>query len=77
MPRRWMLLAQGLLAAALCLGLLEAGLRAGASVLKARRERRSLEALQKKGDYRILCAIDDSSATVVIVKIGHRRDVYR
>ena len=31
----------------------------------------------RQGDYRILYAIDDLSATVVIVKIGHRRDVYR
>jgi len=31
----------------------------------------------RQGDYRILYAIDDASATVVIVKIGHRRDVYR
>lgn len=31
----------------------------------------------RQGDYRILYAIDDPSATVVIVKIGHRRDVYR
>jgi mRNA interferase RelE/StbE len=31
----------------------------------------------RQGDYRILYAIDDPSATAVIVKIGHRRDVYR
>ena len=31
----------------------------------------------RQGDYRILYAIDDPAATVVIVKIGHRRDVYR
>lgn len=31
----------------------------------------------RQGDYRILYAIDDPSATVRIVKIGHRRDVYR
>ena len=31
----------------------------------------------RQGDYRILYAIDDPSATVVIVKIGHRRNVYR
>lgn len=31
----------------------------------------------RQGDYRILYAIDDSSTTVVIVKIGRRRDVYR
>jgi mRNA interferase RelE/StbE len=31
----------------------------------------------RQGDYRILYAIDDLSATVLIVKIGHRREVYR
>jgi mRNA interferase RelE/StbE len=31
----------------------------------------------RQGEYRILYAIDDPSATVVIVKIGHRRDVSR
>ena len=31
----------------------------------------------RQGDYRILYTIDDASATVVVVKIGHRRDVYR
>jgi mRNA interferase RelE/StbE len=31
----------------------------------------------RQGDYRILYSIDNASAAVVIVKIGHRRDVYR
>ncbi len=30
-----------------------------------------------QGDYRVLYAIDDGEATVTVVKIGHRRDVYR
>jgi mRNA interferase RelE/StbE len=29
------------------------------------------------GDYRILYRIDDSQRRVLIVHIGHRRDVYR
>jgi mRNA interferase RelE/StbE len=28
----------------------------------------------REGDYRILYAIDDAAHTVVVVKIGHRRD---
>jgi len=31
----------------------------------------------RQGDYRILFAVDDEELTVVVVKIGHRRDVYR
>jgi mRNA interferase RelE/StbE len=31
----------------------------------------------RQGDYRILYTIDDAAFTVVVVKIGHRRDVYR
>ncbi len=31
----------------------------------------------RQGDYRILYAVDDEELTVVVVKIGHRRDVYR
>ena len=31
----------------------------------------------RQGDYRILYAVDDTAQAVVIVKIGHRRDVYR
>ena len=28
-------------------------------------------------DYRIFARIDDHSVTVVVVKVGHRRDIYR
>lgn len=31
----------------------------------------------RQGDYRIIYAIDDSARKVIVVKIGHRRDVYR
>ena len=31
----------------------------------------------RQGDYRILYAIDDADVTVLVVKVGHRRDVYR
>lgn len=31
----------------------------------------------RQGDVRILYAIDDQEAVVTVVKIGHRRDVYR
>ena len=31
----------------------------------------------RQGDYRILYSVDDAALTVVIVKIGHRREVYR
>jgi mRNA interferase RelE/StbE len=31
----------------------------------------------RQGDYRVLYSIDDSARSVVIIKIGHRRDVYR
>ena len=30
-----------------------------------------------QGDYRVLYAIPDDGMTVTIVKIGHRREVYR
>jgi mRNA interferase RelE/StbE len=29
------------------------------------------------GDYRVLYEIDDRARTVLVVHIGHRRDVYR
>jgi mRNA interferase RelE/StbE len=28
-------------------------------------------------DYRVIYAIQDSQLTIVVVKVGHRRDVYR
>ena len=31
----------------------------------------------RQGPYRVLTAIDDHARTVTVVKIGHRRDVYR
>ncbi len=31
----------------------------------------------RQGNYRILYSVDDGGASVVVVKIGHRRDVYR
>jgi mRNA interferase RelE/StbE len=31
----------------------------------------------RQGDYRILYAVDDDDTTVVVVRIGHRREVYR
>ncbi len=31
----------------------------------------------RQGDYRILYSVDDAAEAVVIVKIAHRRDVYR
>jgi mRNA interferase RelE/StbE len=30
-----------------------------------------------KGDYRIIYYIDDREQTITVVRIGHRRDVYR
>ena len=29
------------------------------------------------GDYRVLCHIDDAVLTVLVVELGHRREVYR
>lgn len=29
------------------------------------------------GDYRVIYAIDDTNRCVVIVRVGHRREVYR
>ncbi|MGC8877533.1 type II toxin-antitoxin system RelE family toxin [Thermus sp.] len=29
------------------------------------------------GDYRLICHIRDQEATVLVVRVGHRRDVYR
>ena len=31
----------------------------------------------RQGDYRVIYSVDDEARTAVIVKIGHRRDVYR
>jgi mRNA interferase RelE/StbE len=29
------------------------------------------------GDYRIICQIQDQKVTVLVLAIGHRRDIYR
>jgi mRNA interferase RelE/StbE len=29
------------------------------------------------GDYRVIYEIDDGSSTITILKIGHRREIYR
>ncbi len=31
----------------------------------------------RQGDYRIIYEIKDDEVTVVVVKVGHRKDVYR
>ena len=31
----------------------------------------------RQGDYRVIYSVDDQSSLVDIIKIGHRRDVYR
>jgi mRNA interferase RelE/StbE len=31
----------------------------------------------RQGDYRVLYSIEDAAQTVTVVKVGHRRDVYR
>jgi mRNA interferase RelE/StbE len=31
----------------------------------------------RQGDYRIVYAVDDQARTVEVVKVGHRREVYR
>jgi mRNA interferase RelE/StbE len=31
----------------------------------------------RQGPYRVLYSVDDTQASVVVAKIGHRRDVYR
>jgi len=31
----------------------------------------------RQGSYRIVYAIDDAEIVVVVVKVGHRKDVYR
>ncbi len=31
----------------------------------------------RQGDYRVVYAVDDAEKTVLVVKVGHRKDVYR
>jgi mRNA interferase RelE/StbE len=29
------------------------------------------------GDYRIICKIEDETITIIVIEIGHRREIYR
>lgn len=29
------------------------------------------------GDYRVICKIDDDAEVVLVLRVGHRKDVYR
>lgn len=29
------------------------------------------------GDYRIICKIEDQTITILVIEIGHRREIYR
>lgn len=31
----------------------------------------------RQGDYRVLYEVDDSNKAITVVKVGHRREVYR
>jgi mRNA-degrading endonuclease RelE of RelBE toxin-antitoxin system len=31
----------------------------------------------RSGDYRVICAVDDTARVVTVALVGHRRDVYR
>lgn len=31
----------------------------------------------RQGDYRVVYSVDDGTRLVLVVKVGHRRDVYR
>jgi mRNA interferase RelE/StbE len=31
----------------------------------------------RQGSYRVVCAIDDAARMVEVIKVGHRREVYR
>ena len=31
----------------------------------------------RQGDYRIIYAIDDNQQLVIVVRVGHRREIYR
>ena len=41
--------------------------------------RKDLKGLWKYriGDYRIICSIEDKSIVVLVVRVGHRRSVYK
>ena len=38
---------------------------------------RSIHYRVRQGNYRVIYSVDDQSRVVDIVKVGHRRDVYR
>lgn len=46
---------------------------AGSIKLAGRDDRRRI----RQGDYRIVYSVDDPPRTVTVVKIGHRKDIYR
>jgi mRNA interferase RelE/StbE len=29
------------------------------------------------GDYRVICKIEDEAITILVIEIGHRREIYR
>jgi mRNA interferase RelE/StbE len=29
------------------------------------------------GDYRLICRIDDQTVTILVLEVGHRREIYR
>lgn len=31
----------------------------------------------RQGDYRVIYAVDDAHRTIEVIKVGHRREVYR
>ena len=37
----------------------------------------SLAAKPRQGHYRVIYTIDDANHTVIVIKVGHRREVYR
>lgn len=54
-------------------GLADGPRPAGSIELAGRDDRRRI----RQGDYRIVYSVDDPPRTVRVVKIGHRKDVYR
>lgn len=43
---------------------------------KALSANRSGQWRYRVGDYRLICVIDDGKITVLVLNVGHRRDVY-
>jgi len=31
----------------------------------------------RMGDYRVICEIDDGKLVILVVKVGHRKDIYQ